>query len=107
MLSSGIDIGVVNEVGIFVQWYEKIDVNSSELNCRVSGTITKSQVQNNFYLVHAGFEMHEMSGRVNQVPRLRSVVRNRNNWHSKEIRFEWKMDNIVRQDALSKCGGNE
>ena len=65
------------------------------------------QVQSNYYLVHAGFDMHEMSGRVNPVQRLRSVARNRNNWHSKETQFKWKMDDRVRQDALSKCGVNE
>ena len=52
--------------------------------------------------------MHEMSGGVNLVPKLRSVAvaRRQNNWHSKEIRFKWKMDDYVRDAALSKCGLN-
>ena len=64
------------------------------------------QVQSNYYLVRAGFEMHEMNGRINPVPRLRTAARNRANWHNKEMRFKWKMDNRVRQEALSKCGVN-
>ena len=97
---NGVEIGI-NEVAICVQWYEKIDVNSRELTYRVSRTINKPQVQSNYYLVNSGFVMHEMNGRVNQVPRLRSVVNNRNDWHRKECRFNWTMDNQVRQDALT------
>ena len=62
-----------------------------------------------YYLVRAGFEMHEMhekNGRINPVPRLRTTAHNRENWHNKEVRFKWKMDNRVRQEALSKCGVN-
>ena len=102
---NGVEIGS-NEVGIFVQWYEKMDMNAIELNYRVSRTIDMPQVQSNYYLVRAGFEMHEMSGRINPVPRLRTAARNRANWHNKEMRFKWKMDNRVRQEALSKCGVN-
>ena len=98
-----VEIGI-NEVAICAQWYEKIDVNSRELIYRVSRTINEPQVQSNYYLVNSGFVMHEMNGRVNQVPRLRSVANNRNDWHRKECRFNWTMDNQVRQDALTKCG---
>ena len=95
-----------NEVAIFVQWYEKIDINSRGLNYRASRSISDPQIQSNFYLIYAGFVMHEMSGGVNLVPKLRSVARRQNNWHSKEIRFKWKMDDCVRDAALSKCGLN-
>ena len=64
------------------------------------------QVQSNFCLVSAGFEMHEMNGRVNPVPRLRTASCNRDNWHNKEMRCKWKMDNTVRQEALYYCGVN-
>jgi len=43
---NGVEIGI-NEVAIFVQWYEKIDVNSREPTYRVSRTINKLQVQSN------------------------------------------------------------
>ena len=100
---NGVEIGI-NEVSICVQGYEKIDVNSRELTYRVSRMINKPQVQSNYYLVHSGFVMHEMNDRANPVPRLRSVTHNRNDWHRNECRFNWTMDNQVRQDALSKCG---
>ena len=41
-----------------------------------------------------------------EASRLRTAARNRENWHNKEMRFKWKMDNRVRQEALSKCGVN-
>ena len=41
------------------------------------------------------------------VPRLRLAARNKHNWHNKEFRFVWKMDDNVRQEALSKCGVNK
>ena len=63
-----------NEVAIFVQWYEKIDLNASALKYRVSRTIHMPQVQSNFYLVYAGFEMSEKNGRTNILPRLRSAA---------------------------------
>ena len=47
-----------------------------------------------------------MNGWVNPVPRLRTAARNRDNWHNKEMRCKWKMDNTVRQEALSYCGVN-
>jgi len=91
-------------VTIFVQWYEKIDINSSELTYRASRTINKPQVQSNFYLLYVNFDMHEMNGQTNTVSRLRSVANNRDNWHVKERRFKWQMDKNVRQAALAKCG---
>ena len=47
---NGVEISA-NEVAIFVQWYEKIDINSSELTYRALSTINKPQVQSNFYLL--------------------------------------------------------
>ena len=100
---NGVEIGA-NEVAILVQWYEKIDLNASVLKYRVSKTINIPQVQNNFYLVYAGFEMSEMNGRTNIVPKLRSAARMKENWHNKESKFVWEMDVNVRLEALSKCG---
>ena len=100
---NGVEISA-NEVAIFVQWYEKIDINSSELTYRASSTINKPQVQSNFYLLYVNFDMHEMNGQTNTVPRLRSVANNRDNWYVKERRFKWQMDKNDRQAALAKCG---
>jgi len=102
---NGVEIST-NEVAIFVQWYEKIDINSSELTYRASSTINKPQVQSNFYLLYVNFDMHEMNGQTNTVPRLRSVANNRDNWYVKERRFKWQMDKNDRQAALAKCGIN-
>ena len=96
-----------NEVAIFVQWYEKIDLNTSELNYWVSRTKNMPQVQSKFYSVYAGFEMSEKNGRMNLVPRFRLAARNKHNWHNKEFRSVWKMDDNSRQEALSKCGVNK
>ena len=103
---NGVEIGA-NEVAIFGQWYEKIDLNASALKYRVSRTINMPQAQSNFYLVYTGFEMSEKNGRLNLVPRLRSADCNKHNWHNKEFRFQWKMDDYMRQEALSKCGVNK
>ena len=100
---NGVEIGM-NEVAIFVQWYEKIDLNAQKLSYRVSRTITKPQVQSNFYLLCVDFNMHEMNGRINLVPRLRAAAQNRNHWHVQETRLKWQMDDSVRQAALYKCG---
>ena len=83
---NGVDIGA-NEVAIFVQWYEKIYLNSNELDYRVSRTIITPQVQSNYYLVHAGFAMNEKNGGMNPVQRLRLARHNRHNWHNKEFRY--------------------
>ena len=103
---NGVEIGA-NEVAILVQWYEKIDLNASVLKYRVSKTINIPQVQNNFYLVYTGFEMNENNGRTNIVPKLRSAARMKENWHYKESKFVWEMDDNVRLEALSKCGVNK
>ena len=100
---NGVEIGV-NEVAIFVQWYEKIDLNTRDLTYRVSMAINKPQVQSNFYLLYVSFNMHEINGRINLVPRLRSVAHNRNNCHRKETSLKWQMGISVRQATLSKCG---
>ena len=100
---NGVEIGM-NEVAIFVQLYEHIDLNSRDLNYCVSRAINKPQVQSNLYLLYVNFNMHEMNGRINLVPRLRLVAQNRNNWHRQETSFKWQINNSVRQAALSKCG---
>ena len=103
---NGVEIGA-NEVAIFVQWYEKIDLNSNQLDYRVSRTIITPQVQSNYYLVHAGFAMNEKNGGMNPVQRLRLARHNRHNWHNKEFGYQWKTDDNSRQEALSKCGINQ
>ncbi len=52
-----------NEVAIFVQWYEKMDVNSDECKYRANGTLPPS-VQNNQLLLHThtGFKMQQLLG---------------------------------------------
>jgi hypothetical protein len=71
------------------------------------------QVQNNATTLeepanmYAGFEMSENNGRTNIVPRLRSAARMEQNWHYKESKFVWEMDDNVRLEALSKCGVNK
>ena len=83
---NGVVIGA-NEVALFIQWYEKIDLNGRELHYRVSRSITEPQVQSNYYLVQTNFGMTEINSRVNIVPRLRSTAtRNRSAWHTKEMR---------------------
>ena len=57
--------------------------------------------------MYAGFEMSEMNGRTNIVPKLRSADQRKENWHHKESKFVWEMDDSVRQEALSKCGINQ
>ena len=66
-----IPTGRIQHIQIYVQWYEKIDVNSDESKYHVSRTITVPQVQNNQLLLHAGFEMHRLRGESNSVPRSR------------------------------------
>ena len=79
---NGVEISV-NEVAIFVQWYKKIDINSRGLNYQASRSISDLQIQSNFYLIYAGFVMHEMSGRVNLVPKLRRVCQKSHNGYMK------------------------
>jgi len=45
-----------SEVAIYVQWYEKTDLNSDERKYRVNGTLRPS-VQNNQLLLHTGLKM--------------------------------------------------
>ena len=49
-----------NQRGIYMMWYEKIDINSDQLNYHVSRTITKPAIQNNEYMIYSGFEMHRV-----------------------------------------------
>ena len=115
---NGVEIGV-NEVAIFVQWYEKIDINSDALEYHVSRTITKPAVQSNEYMVFSGFEMHRVVGGSNPVPKRRNTNTARrgqydriredihktfNEWHDKEFGLIWKMNNDVRRKALARCG---
>jgi len=71
---------------------------------QVQNDATTSEEPANMY---AGFEMSENNGRTNIVPRLRSAVRMKQNWHYKEWKFVWEMDDNVRLEALSKCGVNK
>ena len=116
-----------NEVAIYVQWYEKIDVNSDEPKYHVSRTITVPQVQNNQLLLHTGFKMHQLRGESNPVPRSRPASARRqssqsssaaslgdyarpyqNNqsssesWHDKEYGIVWEMTEADRDFALGQ-----
>ncbi len=98
-----------NDVGIYVMWYEKIDLSSDDLDYHVSRTITKPTVQNNEYVVCSGFQMHRVVGSSNPVPRRQKAIgrsneRNYNDWHDREFGVVWKMDDKIRSRALSKCG---
>ena len=85
----------------------KKDLNSNQLDYRVSRTIITPQVQSNYYLVHAGFAMNEKNGGMNPVQRFRLAHRITHNWHNKEFGYQWKMNDNSRQEALSKCGINQ
>ena len=54
--------------GIYIMWYERIDIDSDELNYHVSRTITAPAVQRNEYTICTGFEMHRVVGDNNPVP---------------------------------------
>ena len=102
---------------MYVMWYEKIDLNSEELDYQISRDIREPVIQNNRCLVHAGFEMHRMNGRSNPVPKQRTSTRESggtystakrgnqtsyHDWHDKEFGIEWRMDKVDRVSALSR-----
>ena len=108
-----------NNHGIYIMWYEKIDINSDALEYHVSRTITKPAVQSNEYMVFSGFEMHRVVGGSNPVPKRRNTNTARrgqydriredihktfNEWHDKEFGLIWKMNDDVRRKALARCG---
>ncbi len=114
-----------NEVAIFVQWYEKIDLFSDELKYHVSREVTLPQVQNNQLLLHSTIQMTQLRGDNNPVPRNRTgssrqtrATRStatdlgdyepprQNNqstyerWHDKEFGIIWEMSEEDRDYAL-------
>ncbi len=115
-----------NEVAIYVQWYEKIDMNSDEPKYHVSRIITKPQVQSNQLLLHTGFEMRQLLGDINPVPKSRPASerrsrvttasaglgeyarprqnnqRSRESWHDKEYGIVWEMTETDRDYALGR-----
>ncbi|KAL7490747.1 hypothetical protein ACHAWT_000278 [Skeletonema menzelii] len=115
-----------NEVATYVQWYEKIDLNSDERKYRVNGTNAPS-VQNNQLLLHTGLKMQQLTGEPNPVARSRpgsgrqqraaatassslgayAPPRQNNqssyeSWHDKEYGIVWEMTKADRDYALSK-----
>ncbi len=62
------------DIGVYIMWYEKIDVNSESHDYHVSRTITKPSTQNNLYVVCSGFQMHRTVGCKNPLPRRRKIV---------------------------------
>ena len=58
-----------NEIAMYIMWYEKIDINTDSLEYHVSRTITTPTVQSNEYMILQGFEMHQITGRNNPVPK--------------------------------------
>ena len=110
---SGAKIGR-NEVAMNIMWYEKMDISLDALDYQVSRSFTSPIVQNNKYFIPITVNMHRVLGGSNPVPKLRTSARSnmsisanteaRNNaWHDKEFGLRWKMDNIVRESALSRC----
>jgi len=109
---NGVKVGK-GEVGVFVIWYEQINVMSDDHEYWVSRTETQPIVQHNKYLIPLRFEMHQMLGEKNSVPKLRTSTRSDasrsylNNtkriedWHDKEYGVVWKMDNELRRTALA------
>ena len=115
-----------NEVAIYVQWYEKIDMNSDEPKYHVSRIITKPQVQSNQLLLHTGFEMRQLLEDSNPVPKSRPASerrsrvttasaglgeyarprqnnqRSRESWHDKEYGIVWEMTETDRDYALGR-----
>ena len=101
------------EVGLYVIWYEKIDIMSERLEYWVSRAGKTQIVQNNRELVPIEVTMHQMLGETNAVPRLRTPargntkrpvnnsVRRSEDWYSKEIDIVWNMDSDLRRFALS------
>ena len=113
--SNGVKINP-GQHGIYVMWYEKIDILSDDLDYHVSRTGTKPDVQHNEYMVLQGFNMHRVTGQSNPVPRPRNSSTSRRTqnpcqyqtsfeqWHDKEFGVTWKMDEEVRTEALVRCG---
>jgi hypothetical protein len=115
-----------NEVAIYVQWYEKMNLNSNEPKYHVSRTITKAQVQSNQLLLHTGFDMKQLIGDNNPVPKSRPASerrrretsataslgeyarprqnnqRSRESWHDKEYGIVWEMTERDRDYALGQ-----
>ena len=115
-----------NEVAIYVQWYEKMNLNSNEPKYHVSRTITKAQVQSNQLLLHIGFDMKQLIGDNNPVPKSRPASerrrretsataslgeyarprqnnqRSRESWHDKEYGIVWEMTERDRDYALGQ-----
>ena len=112
MSYDGVKVGK-GEVGMYVMWYEKINVVSDSLEYWVSRSETKPILQNNRYLIPMEVKMHQMLGETNIVPKLRTSTRgdmgrsSTNNerrvedWHDKEFPIVWKMDVDRRRTALS------
>ena len=117
-----------SEVAIYVQWYEKMDLNSDERKYRVNGTMRPS-VQNNQLLLHTGLKMQQLLGDSNPVARSRpgsdrqqrttaaassslgEYARPRRNnqssyetWHDKEYGIVWEMAEQDRDFALGRRG---
>jgi hypothetical protein len=63
------------EVGLYLMWYEKIDVMSERLEYWVSRAKKTPIVQNNRELVPIEVTMHQMLKETNVVPRLRTSAR--------------------------------
>ena len=108
----GVSIGR-GEVGLYVMWYEKIDVMSEKLEYWVSRSEKTPIVQNNRELIPIEVTMHQMLEETNVVPKLRTSARGDNersvmnnarrveDWHTKELDIVWNMDSDLRKLALS------
>ena len=109
---NGVKVGK-GEVGVFVIWYEKINVMVDDHEYWVSRKETQPIVQNNKCLIPLRFDMHHMLGEKNSVQKLRTSTRSDayrsslNNtkriedWHNREYGVVWKMDDELRRAALA------
>jgi len=61
MTYDGVKVGK-GEVGIYVMWYEKINVMSDSLEYWVSRSESKPMVQNNRYLIRIEVKIQQMMG---------------------------------------------
>ncbi len=85
----------------------KIDFNSEELEYHVSRSIVEPNVQSNEYMVLQGFQMHQVTGCKNPVPKHQSKSMYQTTfeqWHDNDFGVCWKMDGETRRKALARCG---
>jgi hypothetical protein len=100
------------EAAMNIIWYESIGAGVGALEYHLSRVDTTPVIQNSRTFIPLHFEMHQVIGRVNPVPKLRISTRpsGQDNasyqttferWHDREFGMRWKMDEEVRITALA------